>query len=130
MTYLLDTHVFVWLVDEVHRIPPHVRDVIRDPDQDVVVSSVSAMEVATKVGIGKWEEARPLPPVWMERLADIGAQDLQVTTRHGLLAGSLDWPHRDPFDRLLAAQALIGNPTFVTADKVFRTMPGLKLLTW
>jgi PIN domain nuclease of toxin-antitoxin system len=130
MTYLLDTHVFFWLVDESTRIPQKIRDQISDPRQHLLVSSVSAMEVATKVGLGKWDEARPLLTVWMDRVWDIGAEDISMTTPHGILAGSLDWPHRDPFDRMLAGQAMAANLTLVTADKAFRTLPGLKLLTW
>lgn len=130
MTYLLDTHVFVWLVDEARKIPQAVRDELATTESQLLVSSVSAAEVTTKVSIGKWEGARHLPPVWMERVRDIGADDIAMTTAHGLLAGSLDWPHRDPFDRMLAAQALVANLTLVSADKTFRTLPGLKVLTW
>lgn len=130
MTYLLDTHVFVWLVDEARKIPQAVRDELATTESQLLVSSVSAVEVTTKVSLGKWEGARHLPPVWSEQLANIGADDIAMTTTHGLLAGSLNWPHRDPFDRMLAAQAMAANLTLVTADKAFRTLPGLKLLTW
>ena len=130
MTYLLDTHIFVWMVDKARNIPEHVRDQLREPDQRLFVSSISAVEVANKIRIGEWDGARQLSASWSEQLANVGADDIALTTAHGILAGSLDWPHRDPFDRMLAAQALIGNLTFVTADKVFRTLPGLKLVTW
>lgn len=130
MTYLLDTHVFVWLVDEAHKVPQHVREQLGEPDQQLLVSSVSAMEVANKVRLGKWDGARQLSSSWSEQLANIDADDIALATEHGLLAGSLDWPHRDPFDRMLAAQAIVDNLTFVTADQVFRTLPGLSLLTW
>lgn len=130
MTYLLDTHIFLWWYGTERRIPQHVREKLADPEQHLLISSVSAMEGATKLQIGKLDEARDVVENWNEHVARMGADHISMTTQHGLTAGSLDWPHRDPFDRMLAAQALIGNLTFVTADKVFRTLPGLKLLTW
>lgn len=130
MTYLLDTHIFVWLVDKARNVPQHVRERLSEPDQKLFVSSISAVEVTNKVRIGKWYSARQLSATWSEQLANVGADDVALTTEHGLLAGTLDWHHRDPFDRMLAAQAIIGDLTFVTADKVFRTLPGLDLLTW
>lgn len=129
-SYLLDTHIFLWWYGEERRIPQHVREHLADPEQQLHVSSVSAMEAATKLRIGKLDEARTLVENWDEHVARINAELIDMTTVHGLTAGLFEWPHRDPFDRMLAAQAIIGNLTFVTADKVFRTLPGLDLLTW
>ncbi len=74
------------------------------------------MEVATKVRLGKLEPARHLIETWSARVRDIGGDDLPLTASHALLAGSLAWPHRDPFDRMLVAQALSDNLTLVSSD--------------
>lgn len=130
MTYLLDTHVVLWWFGTERRIAPDVRRALADPDQHLLVSSVSAIEASTKLQVGKLDDAREVVEGWGEHVQRMGASDIAMTTTHGLLAGSLNWTHRDPFDRMLAAQALIGNLTLVTTDKAFRTLPGLKLLTW
>lgn len=130
MTYLLDTHVFVWLVGEANKVPARIRDELSDPSRQLLVSSVSAFEVATKVRVGTFDHARHLISTWQDRVADIGAGEIALTTRHSELAGSLEWAHRDPFDRMLAAQALVGNLTLVTADPVFADVIGLQRLSW
>jgi PIN domain nuclease of toxin-antitoxin system len=59
-------------------------------------------------------------------LRTLGAKELPITTRHGLVAGQLPWAHRDPFDRILAAQSLIENIPLVTSDAVFSTLGGVR----
>lgn len=60
----------------------------------------------------------------------MAAEQLDVTSRHATLAGSLTWDHRDPFDRLLAARAILENATLVTVDPHLVQLPGLRTLTW
>ena len=126
VTYLLDTHVLLWLLGDVNRVPRSVLDEFEDEHTRLLVSAASAMEIATKVRIGKLPDAQQLLSGWVDRLTDIAADELPITPRHALLAGSMPWEHRDPYDRLLAAQAMAENAPLVTADPAMSTLAGLK----
>lgn len=130
VSFLLDTHVLLWLLGEPHRIPDETLGDLARRENRLLVSAVSAMEVATKVRLGKLDPARTLLGTWASRVHDIGADELVLTTAHALLAGTMGWEHRDPFDRLLVAQALTENLTLVTTDRVLRAVPGLSLRSW
>jgi PIN domain nuclease of toxin-antitoxin system len=125
--FLLDTHVFLWLLGTPQLVPDALRDDLADPGNELLVSAVSAMEVATKVRLGKLEPARHLVATWSARVQDLRALELPISTEHALLAGSLDWAHRDPFDRLLVAQGLVENVTLVTSDRQISAISGLRL---
>ena len=127
VTYLLDTHVFLWLMGEPERVPAPIRSELAESGTEILVSAASAMEVATKVRLGRLEPARHLVDTWLARVHDLRARELAVSTPHALLAGSLTWAHRDPFDRLLVAQALIGNVALVTSDPAMSTVAGLRV---
>jgi len=131
VTYLLDTHVFVWLVSPpTGGVPEHVMEALDVPGSRCVVSAVSAFEVATKVRLGKFDAARDLVARWHHYVDRLGAQRLDLSSEHAIEAGRLDWDHRDPFDRLLAAQAHIDGLTFVTSDTAFDGAPGVSVLGW
>ena len=120
VSYLLDTHVFLWLLGDPLRVPPHVLEAVRQPRARLLVSAVSAFEVSTKHRIGKLPGVGPLLFDWDRRVAAMKAEELPLLTRHALLAGALEWEHRDPFDRLLVAQAIQEDATLVTSDDVVR----------
>ncbi len=128
VTYLLDTHVVLWTLGDPDKLSAEARAVVADPQSALTVSAVSALEVATKVRIGRLPGAEHLVATWEERLADFRLGSLPLTTAHALLAGSLAWAHRDPFDRLLAAQALHDTLVLVTADGALRGLSGLRTL--
>jgi PIN domain nuclease of toxin-antitoxin system len=125
--YLLDTHAFLWLLGSPELVPARLRRDLASPDNELVVSAVSGLEVATKVRLGKLDAARHLVATWSARVQDLRAVELPVSTEHALLAGSLDWQHRDPFDRLLVAQALVENLTMVTSDPQIAAVTGLRV---
>ncbi|UZN04572.1 type II toxin-antitoxin system VapC family toxin [Cellulomonas sp. S1-8] len=127
--YLLDTHVLLWLLGEPRRVPLDVRDRLADPEIDLFVSAVSALEIATKQRLGKLE-AGDLVDAWTHRLAEIGVTELPVTAEHALLAGRLQWTHRDPFDRLLVAQSVVENARLVTQDAAITGFDRAPVLTW
>lgn len=130
MSYLLDTHAFVWLVQAGGpRIPGHVEHAVTTADR-LCVSSVSALEIATKLRSGTLPGAEPLVDGWVVARRQIGAEVLPLAEEHALLAGSLDWSHRDPFDRMLVAQALVEGLTLLTADAAVRSAPGVSTLDW
>lgn len=124
--FLLDTHVFLWPLGAPDLVPAAVREDLARPDDDLLVSAVSALEVATEVLLGKLEPARPLVAAWSARGQDLRAVELPVSTEHAPLAGALEWTHRDPFDRLLVAQSLLENVTLVTSNSQMSTISGLR----
>lgn len=113
--YLLDTHILLWLLSDPSRITEDIRAELADPDHDLLVSSASAMEIATKTRLGKLD-GLPVLTAWQRALSSIGARELPITGEHGVLAGSMLWEHRDPFDRLLVSQAVLEPATLVTRD--------------
>jgi PIN domain nuclease of toxin-antitoxin system len=129
VTFLLDTHVLLWLLGDPEQVPERVRSTLADPTHTLCVSAVSALEVATKQRLGKLA-ADGLIESWDRRVADIGATELVATSAHARLAGTMRWEHRDPFDRLLVAQATIEAMTLVTVDAALRDLPAPAILTW
>ncbi|MFS0703334.1 type II toxin-antitoxin system VapC family toxin [Cellulomonas sp. 179-A 9B4 NHS] len=129
MRYLLDTHVLLWLLGDPARVPEHVRGELADPAVTLLVSAASALEVATKQRLGRLEVG-DLVDFWSRRVAEIGGTELPVGADHALLAGRLPWEHRDPFDRLLVAQAVTENATLVTVDELVRTSGRAAVRTW
>lgn len=115
MRILLDTHVFLWLQSAPTRLG-HVLDVLADTRNDLLVSAASAWEIAIKHGTGRL----PLPEAPARyvpsRMRAIGAVALPVEVPDALVVADLPPHHRDPFDRMLVAQALRHQLTLVTAD--------------
>ena len=112
---LLDTHVFLWLLSEPERLGEHL-DSLGDPSNDLLVSAASSWEIAIKVGLGRLtlpDEPRRYIP---DRMRAIGAEPLAVEHAHVLAVAGLPMLHRDPFDRVLIAQARELRLTIVTAD--------------
>jgi PIN domain nuclease of toxin-antitoxin system len=109
---LLDTHVLLWwLFDDPH-LGTGVANLIADGGEEIVISAVSAFEITTKQALGKLEAPDDLE----EQVERSGFTQLPITIRHGVEAGKLPLHHRDPFDRLLIAQARCEGLTLVTAD--------------
>ena len=115
MRYLLDTHVWLWLLGEPRRPPEAVVDRLASAD-DVVLSVVGVWEAVIKAGAGKL--ALPLPAADLVAVSrrDAGLRELPVEARHVLAVQDLPALHRDPFDRLLVAQARVEDLTLVAAD--------------
>lgn len=114
MNLLLDTHVLIWW-DEGRRLAAGARRAIGEADA-VYVSAASAWEIAIKVGLGRLHPTRTVE----QAATESGFLELPVTFRHAELVAALPAHHRDPFDRLLIAQAEAENLTLVTRDPVFR----------
>jgi PIN domain nuclease of toxin-antitoxin system len=115
---LVDTHALLWALLDPDRLSPVARDALRDPANRVLVSAATAWEIAIKVSLGKLTLPGP-PESWLEpAVAAIGFEWLPVTPRDALAVRALPWVHRDPFDRLLIAQAARGVKV-VTADPRF-----------
>ena len=128
--YLLDTHAFVWLSLGLKAVPPSIEDALGDPETRLYLSTISAYEVATKVRLGKGDQAARVLMHWERAASSLGAEQLAPTAEHALRAGMLDWDNRDPFDRLIVAQAQVNALVLVTADRVIQAVPELNVLPW
>lgn len=127
MSVLLDTHVLLWALWEPDRLSVTARQLLADPRTDLLCSAVIPWEIAIKHRRGRLPDAGPVLAGFDAHLARLGARELPISSRHALVAGSLDWEHPDPFDRMLAAQALTEGLPLVTSDPAFSTLPGLRL---
>ena len=119
---VLDTHVFIWVGDirDSRNLSQGARQAIEDRGNEIMVSAASAWEIATKHRLGRLPAGRRMVTQWAEVLGELRGIDLAVTSEHGLLAGGFDAEHRDPFDRIIAAQAIIEGAQLVTADPAMR----------
>lgn len=124
-TYLLDTHALVWALTEPEALGPAAVAAISDSASELLVSAVSGWEIATKHRLGKLPRAEAVLDALPTHLARLGASVLPVSLEHALLAGSMEWEHRDPFDRMLAAQAILEAIPLITTDQVFASRPGV-----
>ena len=127
MTYLLDTHVLLWWLVGDRRLSKTAHGVIEDPNNRVLVSSASAWEIATKHRLGKLSGVDPLVRDIATWLARAGFSELPIRVVHAQKAGLWTQAHRDPFDRMLAAQSAIEDLPLLSSDKAFRPF-GIKLL--
>jgi PIN domain nuclease of toxin-antitoxin system len=115
---LLDTHVFLWWLDGDRRISATARRRIAR-EADVYVSAATAWEITTKARLGKLPGALVVAADVAAAVHSQSFLPLDVTMAHAQRAGSLVWEHRDPFDRMLAAQALLEGVELVSSDEVF-----------
>ena len=119
MTYLLDTQVFLWMQASPDRMRPDVRQIIESPDSRLYLSAASAWEIAIKYALGKLPLPAPPEEYVPRRMSSSAVEALPVEHVHALRAGALEARHRDPFDRLLIAQAQLERMPIITADRVF-----------
>ncbi|MGB8842400.1 MAG: type II toxin-antitoxin system VapC family toxin [Aliidongia sp.] len=113
MKLLLDTHIFIWACAEPEKLSHAERDAIAQPGHDVLVSSVTAWEIAIKRALGRIGFAVER---FEEFAVSMGIEPLPITTRHAIVAGGLPRHHDDPFDRMLIAQAQLEGATLMTSD--------------
>jgi PIN domain nuclease of toxin-antitoxin system len=119
MRLLLDTHALIWWVIDDPALSKMAWDAIGDPANEVLASAVSAWEIATKHRIGKLPHAGPLAQDFVGSIAAEGFVGLSISVSEGEAAGRLPGPHRDPFDRMLIAQAQAERLTLVSNERLF-----------
>jgi len=127
MKLLLDTHVLLWSATAPARLAPEARAALEDGTHDALVSIVSAWEIAIKQSIGKLELARPAEHWLPDVLKRTGFEVAELSLSAALRVRGLPWHHKDPFDRLLIAQALDQGYTIVSRDPEFKAY-GVPLL--
>ena len=116
MRLLLDTHILIWWLADDRKLAKNARAIIANPDNEVLVSAVSLWEISIKVTLGRLEvELDDLE----QNLTTNGFRSLAINYRHALTAGRLPAIHRDPFDRMLIAQASVEELRVISHDKIF-----------
>ena len=127
MKYLLDTNALLWWLTDSEKLSKKARQVVSKAEHTLYVSAATGWELATKVRIGKLEEARPLLQDLGPRLAREYIEVLPIDMAAALLAGSMIHVHRDPFDRMIAAQATTEKLAVVSSDAIFDSLVGRRI---
>ena len=128
LKYLLDTHTLLWAVRGDAKLSDTVRNTLMYTSDQVFISAVSAYEIMYKYKIGKLQGFEDVAGNYFDVLKEFGADELPVTTHHAHYAGELDWEHRDPFDRLLVAQAHVDNLILITDDPYIKSFQSVVTL--
>lgn len=115
LSVLLDTNALLWLVTSPGKVSRTARQVLDEASTVVMVSAASAWEIAIKTRLGRLD-GEPLLSAWSDVLADMTATELPIDAGDAILAGRLPWEHKDPFDRVLVAQAARRNLVIATSD--------------
>lgn len=128
MIVLLDTHVLLWLATDSPRLTAGARELLRSASERHV-SAATAFEIATKTRLGKLFGGRSVLDGWDRLLRNLQASELPLSAAHMARAGSLEWDHRDPFDRMLVAQAQLEGMILLTGDAALRSYEDVRS-TW
>lgn len=123
MRLLLDTHAFLWWIADDERLSSRASAIIADGANEVLVSAASAWEVVVKSALGRIELPTPVDRFFTSQLEANAFVPLPIQMRHALGLSALPDVHRDPFDRILIAQAIAEELTFVTGDRMLRRYP-------
>ena len=115
MNVLLDTHTLLWLVSGPSEVDALALAVIVDPHTSVWVTAASAWEIAIKTRLGRLD-GEALLSAWPDIMSDMSTTELPIESPDAILAGRLPWEHKDPFDRVIVAQAVRRNLTIATRD--------------
>ena len=119
MNLLLDTHTFLWFIAGDSTLSKEARSAIEGENNNLYMSVASLWEIAIKVSIDKLMLSEPFETLIPEQLAENGIELLDISVEHTALIASMPFHHRDPFDRLIAAQAKVEQMTLVSMDDVF-----------
>jgi PIN domain nuclease of toxin-antitoxin system len=123
MNFLLDTHAFIWLWEDISKIPPRVLAACEDPENQLYLSIASIWEMQIKVAAGKLSFQQPLAEIIEQQKNENGISILPVSLPHLWQLATLPSHHNDPFDRMLVAQASADNLALVTADRHIARYP-------
>ena len=123
MKLLLDTHIFVWAATGDRRLPSEAAAMILDASNTRTLSAASAWEMSIKAASGRWGGAVAMLNDLDTARRDLQAEQLPIDIPAAALAGRLEWDHRDPFDRMLVAQARVEDLYLLTYDPLIRRYP-------
>jgi PIN domain nuclease of toxin-antitoxin system len=120
---LLDTHLLLWVAGQPERLSTLARTLLADPRNELLFSAASLWEIAIKRGLGR-ADFRVEPQLLRRGLLDNGYRELPIASEHAVAIDSLPPIHKDPFDRILVAQAMIEGITLLTSDPLVARYPG------
>lgn len=123
MRLLIDTHLLLWASEDLARLPPEAAQAMADPDNTLIFSAVNIWEIVVKRNLQR-PDFNVDPKTFRHRLLAAGYSEIDVTSRHTMGLAGLPSIHRDPFDRLLLAQAVVEEARLVTADATLARYPG------
>ncbi|WP_066521611.1 type II toxin-antitoxin system VapC family toxin [Sphingobium cloacae] len=123
MKLLLDTHLLLWAADDSRRLSKAARGLIADTGNSLMFSAASLWEITIKRGLGR-EDFEVDPHIFRRALLDNGYDELAITSEHAVAVDGLPEIHRDPFDRILVAQATAEGITLLTSDATVAQYPG------
>ena len=118
MSILIDTHVFLWAAGVDGRLPSGAQELLEDPEIPIFFSAASAWEIAIKCSKGRLDLPKPPTELVKETIVAAGITQLMITIRDACAVGDLPFHHKDPFDRLLVAQARTNGLRLMTADPI------------
>ena len=119
MRVLLDTHAFLWFITDDRRLSRRAREIMEDSENDLLLSVASLWEIAIKSSLGKLALGRPFGELLPHELAANGIEVLRIRLNHLTSLTMLPFHHRDPFDRLILAQAMVEDVPVLTGDSAF-----------
>ncbi|MGA3373399.1 MAG: type II toxin-antitoxin system VapC family toxin [Terracidiphilus sp.] len=119
MKYLLDSHTLLWAAFRRDLLSAHALHILTNPACEMIVSAASAWEITTKYRLGKLNFARVLAQNFIPQITSVGYRLLPISVEHAVRAGQLSGSHKDPFDRMLAAQAIHENLPLLSNDSQF-----------
>jgi PIN domain nuclease of toxin-antitoxin system len=123
MKFLLDTHILLWAAYQPEKLSELTRTLLNDIENELFYSAASLWEIAIKRGLGR-NDFQIQPRVLQRELQDQGYQALDISTEHSLAVEDLPLIHKDPFDRILIAQATVEGITLLSADELVIQYPG------
>jgi PIN domain nuclease of toxin-antitoxin system len=119
MKYLLDTSIFLWALGAEHKLNQKARELLSSSAAELYLSAASSWEIAIKFALGTLALPKPPSQFVPNAIGSLAIRSLDITHFHSLMAGELPPHHRDPFDRMLIAQARLENMVLLTADRTF-----------
>ena len=127
MRLLLDTHAFLWFILDDPQLSPAAKAIIEDPANDVAISPANYWEIAIKIGLRKYSLPQPYQPFMESQIAANDFRILHIEPRHTSLLTNMPPHHKDPFDRLLVAQAIVEDMPLVSGDPQLDAYPVTRL---
>ena len=119
MRRLIDTHTLIWAVDDPSQLGPQASIELQDPTNELLLSAGAVWELAIKVGLNKLVLSMPYREWMTQAISDLSLTILPITVEYAEVQAGLPYHHRDPFDRLLIAQAMIEHASIVSVDPIF-----------
>jgi PIN domain nuclease of toxin-antitoxin system len=122
MRYLIDTQAFIWFAEDDIKLPAHIRALMEQTDNQLIISIASLWEMTIKVSLGKLVLSCDIETM-LGKVADNGFTILPIESRHLITLSTLDYIHRDPFDRIIISQSIHDGISLISSDTVFGQYP-------